>query len=289
MKLPFIKGEDFMDYLVNQKNSVQLVGNIILSYNHLLRACLMLIGKSVLHYDLKGSNILFDTDRQIPLLIDFGLSVDMSITDEKQIKKIFYVYAPSYYVWPLEVHYLSYLIHKNNEPNIDELITIAKDYVKNNKGLQRNFSGDFLDKYEKECIKQLKKYNNIPSEKRLETIIKYWVTFDNYALSIMYLKFLKYINIGGFTDNNFIIFFSKLLLQNIHPDPEKRLGLIDTVHTFNTFLYQKNLNNIQTFEDLTDNFIKNREDINEKINNDKKKYLYDTKTMKILRRQSLAS
>ena len=74
----------------------------------------------------------------------------------------------------------------------------------------------------------------------------------------MYLKFLKYINIDGFSDNNFIIFFGKLLLQNIHPDPEKRLSLIDTVHTFNTFLYQKHINNIQTFEELTDNIIKNK-------------------------------
>ena len=34
MKLQYIEGEDFMDYLVSQKNSVQLVSNIILSFNH---------------------------------------------------------------------------------------------------------------------------------------------------------------------------------------------------------------------------------------------------------------
>ena len=102
----------------------------------------------------------------------------------------------------------------------------------------------------------------------------------------MYLKFLRYINIDGFKDNSFIIFFSKLLLQNIHPNPEKRFTLIDTVHTFNAFLYKKNLNNIQTFEELTDNIIKNRKIINDELKKDKKIDTIQTKSMKILRKKS---
>ncbi len=130
------------------------------------------------------------------------------------------------------------------------------------------------------------KYDQIEFKKRIIKIINYWETFDNYSIAIMYLKFLKYININGFIDNEFIIFFSKLLLQNINPDPEKRLNLIDTVHTFNTFLYKKNLNNIETFEELTNNVIKNRFNSNKEMINEKKNELYETKTMKILYKKS---
>ena len=87
--------------------------------------------------------------------------------------------------------------------------------------------------------------------------MKYWKTFDNYSISIMYLKFLKVINVDGFKNNKFIIFFSELLLQNIHPNPDKRLSLINTIHTFNAFLYEKNLKNITTFAELTDGIVKN--------------------------------
>jgi len=132
----------------------------------------------------------------------------------------------------------------------------------------------------------LVKYDQIEFKKRIIKIINYWETFDNYSIAIMYLKFLKYININGFIDNEFIIFFSKLLLQNINPDPEKRLNLIDTVHTFNTFLYKKNLNNIETFEELTNNVIKNRFNSNKEMINEKKNELYETKTMKILYKKS---
>ena len=37
----------------------------------------------------------------------------------KSIKEFFYVYAPEYYVWPLEVHYLCYLINENNELSVE--------------------------------------------------------------------------------------------------------------------------------------------------------------------------
>lgn len=287
MKLPYINGDDFINYLVSQKNSIQIVNSIINSYNHLVRSCQMLVSKSIMHYDIKGSNILYDIDKQAPILIDFGLSCDMSKKKtDSFFKKIFYVFAPQYYVWPLEVHYLSYLFNINKNPNNEELKKISNLFVKNNKAIQKNFSPNFLKKYENKCFNQLVKYNQIEFKKRIIKIINYWETFDNYSIAIMYLKFLKYININGFIDNEFIIFFSKLLLQNINPNPEKRLNLIDTVHTFNTFLYKKNLNNIETFEELTNNVIKNRFNSNKEMINEKKNELYETKTMKILYKKS---
>ena len=126
----------------------------------------------------------------------------------------------------------------------------------------------------------------MPYEKRLKDLIDYWTPFDNYAWSVMYLKFLRYLNIDGFVDNQFIIFFSKLLLKNIDPNPDDRLSLIETIHTFNTFLYQKNINNIKTFEELTDSFIENRSEIDKEMTLAKKKSIYDTKTMKIVKRKS---
>ena len=43
-----------------------------------------------------------------PIIIDFGLSIDINqIKYEKTyLKKLFYIYA-EYYIWPLEIHYLS--------------------------------------------------------------------------------------------------------------------------------------------------------------------------------------
>ncbi len=77
-------------------------------------------------------------------------------------------------------------------------------------------------------------------------------------------------------------------MRNIDPNPDNRLNLVETLHTFNTFLYQKNINNITTFEQLTDSFIENKIEIDKEVTIDKKKGLYQTKSMRIKRKKSKA-
>ena len=88
----------------------------------------MLISKDIVHYDVKGTNILFDTNKEIPLLIDFGLSVEMNTINITNLKNMFYVYAPEYYIWSLEIHYLCFLENKNKEPSSADLKEISKKY-----------------------------------------------------------------------------------------------------------------------------------------------------------------
>ena len=281
MKLNYINGMDFIDYIVEHRNSVQIISNLISSYNHLLKSISMMVGKNIFHGDLKGTNILFDLEKQVPILIDFGLSVKIENINMNNLKHIFYIFAPEYYVWPLEVHYLNFLLHENKDPTEDDLKNIAKKFTENNKGLIKNFSPSFLNKYQDKCFLQLKKYEKLSMEKRVKKITGYWNTYDNYALSIMYLKFISYINMNKYEENAFMIFLSKLLLINIDPNPDNRLNIVETIHTFNTFLYQKRDNTIMTFEEIINSFIKNKEQIDKQIKKEKKLMTHDTKIMKM--------
>ena len=289
MKLLFINGEDFIDYMIKHKNSVQIVDNIINSYNHMLRALSMLIGKKLVHYDLKGTNILFDETKQAPLLIDFGLSIQVDKINMENLKNFFYVFAPQYYVWPLEVHYLSFILHKKKNPELKDLKMIVNIFIKNNKALTKNFSPNFIKKYNEKCLKQLKIYNALPYMQRLEKIVNYWTTFDNYSLSIMYLKFISYINLGKYPNNQFIIFFSQLLLKNIDPNPANRLSIIENIHTFNGFLHKKNINNFITFEQIAHLFVKKRDDISHALKLERNSSIKETKSMKAMFKRQLIS
>ena len=289
MKLLYINGEDFIDYMIKHKNSVQIVNNIINSYNHMLRALSMLIGKKIIHYDLKGTNILFDETKQAPLLIDFGLSIQVDKINMENLKNFFYVFAPQYYVWPLEVHYISYILHKKKEPVLKDLKMITNMFIKNNKALTKNFSPNFIKKYNEKCLTQLKIYNALPYIQRLEKIVNYWNTFDNYSLSIMYLKFINYINLGKYPNNPFIIFFSQLLLKNIDPNPANRLSIIENIHTFNGFLHKKNINNFITFEQIAHLFVKKRDDISHALKLERNSSIKETKSMKAVFKKALIS
>ena len=83
----------------------------------------------------------------------------MNNINNKKLNEVFYTYAPQYYVWPLEVHYLGLLFNVSKEPSLEELKNLAKIYVENNKGINKNFSPSFLKKFEKMVISQMRGKN----------------------------------------------------------------------------------------------------------------------------------
>ena len=82
----------------------------------------------------------------------------------------------------------------------------------------------------------------------------------------MYLQIIYYLNIsfhkgkniGSFTKNPFITHFTKLLLQNIHPNPKKRLNIRDSISSFESFFYQTNINDIDNYEQIIINYTRNK-------------------------------
>tara|TARA_Y100000816_G_C26101646_1_gene584057 strand:- start:119 stop:1264 length:1146 start_codon:yes stop_codon:yes gene_type:complete len=272
LKMHYIKGDIFVDYLANNKNNNENINNLINNYNHILSSISLLIDKKIVHFDIKNENILFNEVMKIPIILDFGISIIMDNLKFTSLKDTFYTYAPEYYIWPLEVHYLCYLINENDEPNIDEIIDIVESCVNNNKGLSL-FSPTFIKKYKKSAVNQLIKYNNKKYNDRIKLLLDYWKTWDNYSLSIVYLRYIRYISGGKYFNNEFIVFFSKILLQNIHPNPDKRYSVVDTIITFNKFLNKDDLKNVLMYQDLINIYSSNKKNSDESIlniNNDLK-------------------
>jgi len=67
-------------------------------------------------------------------------------------------------------------------------------------------------------------------------MLQYYNTWDNYALSILFLRILIGIHRSIQITNKFIILFMKLLVSNIHLNPIKRLSISSTTNKFETIL-----------------------------------------------------
>ena len=65
----------------------------------------------------------------------------------------------------------------------------------------------------------------------------------------MHLKFIYFINVNGYQKIN-LFHFTELLLENIHPNPEIRNSITDTVQTFNGFLTGDIDTGVRVFKDL---------------------------------------
>ena len=190
-------------------------------YERITDSIQLLIKYKIVHYDLKGNNILIEKRHQLPYIIDFGLSIDVSrlqehpwsekqedhskttihsdILYQTQSSKIFqynylwrqhfYVHAPDYFLWPIEVHLMTYLINESDTLTQDSLQKICYEYVSNNKAITY-MSREFKKKMEEISVATFSRFIDQPREQVLNELLKYWDKWDIYAVNIMFLKTL---------------------------------------------------------------------------------------------------
>jgi serine/threonine protein kinase len=268
-KIRTVNGEDFKHHIYNQSFSGNLLYTLIHSYVYLLFSVYLLDKHDIIHYDLKGENIIYDLNKKKPIIIDFGLSIDKkNITPDfnnanylYNLKDYFYTYAPDYKLWCLDIHYLSYICNYPNKNVKDEIENMVDTYIYHNSALHR-LSDSFQKRYRELSIKQLNTYADMGVKKSIEYLYNYSSTWDNYALSIMFLRLLKVFDKD--TNSDFFYFFEMLLSLNIHPIPKQRISVKKT-HDYIVSYLNKNTNDIAIFQKIVNSIEKDKSNIKKQI------------------------
>ena len=255
LEFPYIKNISFRELFFDSNRSIKYLFLIFIeTFQYIIISIQHLLKKNIVHYDLKEENILYSIKYENPILIDFGISIPMDKLDSSNLKEYFYVYGPDYYIWPLEVHAINFLVNENDQLLLKDIEDLVETYVTYNSGLQI-FSKEFKIRYKNMCIDFLKKYENVNKNIIIKELLSYYKTWDFYSLSIMYLKFYTMLFKNGFFENKFIITFSQLLLINISPDPRKRLSISDTLQKYKDifFINEKPENYLTLIKNLNKN------------------------------------
>ena len=241
MEIPYVENRPFFSMLTSfNRTKKHIILNMVETFQYLLNSIQYLIDIDIVHFDLKSPNILYSKNANNPLIIDYGISINMKTLTDDNLGSVFYMYVPEYYLWPIEVHVICYLLKFNQPLTATDINNIITSAVNNNKALEI-FSPDFKNNF----IELGKNYFNSFVKKSpnevVQTLLKNYKTWDNYALSILYLKMLHYMFYEGFHRNKLIILFSQLLLLNISPLPEQRYSVEETKIKFKDlfFLDQK--------------------------------------------------
>ena len=236
MKIPFIENISIIDYFTHpDTDKKEILTYILYSYDYLLQNIETLNKNGIIHFDLKLSNILIEKSKKIPIIIDFGLSIPLDDIRPETYKKYFYAYSPSYYIWCIEIHIICYLVKVNPVLTKDALVELVNEYVKNNIGL-KIFSDAFVWRFRDTAVDYYTKHiidTGATRDEIIKKLLKHIQTWDSYSLSLMFLCFIQFISLGGFIHNKLIIEFSKVLLLNFHPNPEKRLSFDETKKKYN--------------------------------------------------------
>jgi len=186
-----------------------------------------------IHFDALMVNPLNKT----PIIANLSFSLNiLKATSIDYIRPFFVQYDPEYIAWPLELHILSFLLtNKLTSLSLSNIQRIIHDVAKFNSVLQ-TFGTDIVSAYEADALEYFGKYVNKSANYIVADIFYHYDTWDNYAISIVFLRILiglhKSISTGTIKQNKFIILFMKLLVGNIHFNPIKRLSISATTNKF---------------------------------------------------------
>lgn len=233
-KVRLVNGKDLHEnYKTKPKKKFLQI--LLKSYPVLLDSIKLLEDKYIVHHDLKSNNIIYDEKNNKPVIIDFGLS--FSVEKIVELKKAFYVeWAPQWTLWPIEIHYLGFVISKKRNMYENELISFTKEYNNSHsvlKKFQHLIPDSIKNIFYTETYNTLKRYNSNPLEQTVKFIINnHWKTWNNYSLSITVLLLFLSIYKDAIEMNEFNKKFLRMLLLNIHPNPKFRLSLKNTMETY---------------------------------------------------------
>ena len=275
LKMKYVKNIKFTEYLLTNKNKKHVLNIIFDTYSYFLFSLEQLTNYEVVHFDFKWDNAVIDLKTELPVILDFGISIPIRILLEVNkgenreggeldkngnnnkedkydvFRNYFYTYFPKYSLWPPEVHAICYVLHEHSRITPESLQQLIDECVDSNTAFTI-FSPEFLEKYKKLCFQTMEHLIDKPRKYVIHECLKFWSTWDNYALSISYFQIIQFISSSGFTSNAFLLSFSKILLKNVHPDPSRRSNYTTTRYEYKSIFYQET--SIRDFELLVDNF-----------------------------------
>jgi len=225
----------YMDgYLRSLSCSRKYILFLIDFYRRLLKSIDLLVTSQVVHNNIGFKSIIIDNSSETPILTNFRFGLDIS--SNSQFSKFFIQYAPDRLQWPLEIHLLCYLqTNKLDGLSFHNIELVVKCVLEQNSYL-KTFGPKIVDEYLEAGINYFSKYVNKGVDWIVSDMLQYAATWDNYALSICYLKIV--IDLYSNASKNkaikskFLIQFMRILVANIHSNPLKRLLIKDTTNKF---------------------------------------------------------
>jgi serine/threonine protein kinase len=105
------------------------------THSFLLKSISKLLDAGIIHYDIKGNNIMYDKKANNSIIIDFGMSftintlIDYKNDNSVDITKIFFA-NQTYAFWAIDIHIINYIIKMKmqnspiNKNTIDDIFSV---------------------------------------------------------------------------------------------------------------------------------------------------------------------
>ena len=213
-------------YLKSLSCSKKYIKQLIEFYRQILQSIHLLVDNNLIHNNINFNTIVINLAFDNPVLTNFTHSINLlnKPSFKEDYWSQYFLFLKTDMFSPVEFYLLQYqLTNKLDNLSLYNVETVVKQFIKDHRILN-SFSTTVLLS---DGLTFYSRYANKCFNKNLLEALKYAFTWDNYALSIVYLEILIGLHRtiaakNENTSNKFIISFMKLLVNNISLDPSKR-------------------------------------------------------------------
>ena len=219
-----------MLFNIKKKSNKLFLRHYFNSYLKLFDSIKKLNDIGIIHLDIKGNNIIYSNLHSNPIIIDFGLSLDLQLV-EKQKKDVFFVYGYDYIPWCIDLALITHIVTQEIENEtitdltIKQLYKVCDDFTTNNLSISNNKRASF----NQQLKLYIDDYNGKTFKDLYDTLLTYSNTWDIHSLMVMYHFFLAdafNTNTDNDNDNN---------NNNIKDIPKELLELFKIQETYLTY------------------------------------------------------
>jgi len=188
----YVEGDTLLKYIEKQ-NPNNVITIIYVLYNKLCKCIQLLLGKEIVHFDLKENNMII-TKQGDPIIIDYGISIDFGILKKKKflpryLKKAFYAYTTKYKPWCIEIVLISYLVnYPTSHLTHTKIMEIFDKVMETNNFKNIPYLKDALPNYREQFKTHVA---SKPANELLIHLLTTYKRWDTYSLAIILIQMLE--------------------------------------------------------------------------------------------------
>ena len=200
-KIRYVGKRNLVQHLLHlKKTPAEMYRKLLNTHLYLLDATEKILQENIVHFDLKPQNIMYDDIQNVPIIIDFGISKEITpITHSRfdvtknpdTVRKIF-ISDESYGYWCIDIFILSNIgttsfLHPYEKVSVQKVAKLLKQFF--TPFLLQLISSEEVIKFKQQMLQYFKTYidKHQTWQHIFRDLVQHYPTWDNYSLAVSYL------------------------------------------------------------------------------------------------------
>lgn len=211
-RIRFVGTETLEKYLAGRIRRGYFILKFFELHQYLIQSVALMVEQNVVHFDLKENNIIYDDKNNVPIIIDFGMSVNTSFLSGSgslaNYDTAFHIYYEKYPPWCLDIVLCSFIVQKSADKNksgawankrvsVDHLLQIIDFYFAGNDLMitTAKLNPGAIAKSRSKWIQYVRTQCAGKTGKQVVDMIAGagWKSWDNFGMAVIFLNiWIKY-------------------------------------------------------------------------------------------------